>query len=132
MNRKGHAKILAVDDEKNFLQLLSHTLQKEGYAVKTALDGQEALKRLEQEQFDVALIDIRMTPIDGLAVLGDIKRRYPYTKVIMITAYPSVETRSLSLQRGAERYLIKPIEIQELKETIREMLSHLDKDYPKD
>ena len=132
MNRKGYAKILAVDDEENFLHLLSHTLQKEGYAVRTATDGQEAMRRLEQEQFDLALIDIRMTPIDGLAVLGDIKKRYPHTKVIMITVYPSVETRSLSLQRGAERYLIKPIEIQELKKTIREMLSHLDKDYPKD
>jgi DNA-binding NtrC family response regulator len=123
MNRKGHAKILAVDDEQNFLQLLSHTLKKEGYAVKTAVDGREALKTLDQEQFDLVLIDIRMAPIDGLAVLGDIKKRYPHIKVIMITAYPSVETRTLSLQKGAERYLIKPIEIQELKQTIRETLS---------
>jgi CheY-like chemotaxis protein len=132
MIQKEPAKILAVDDEENFLQLLSHTLEKDGYAVKTAMNGQEAMKRVEQEQFDLALLDVRMAPMDGLAVLGDIKRRSPHTKVIMITAYPSPESRSLSLQKGAEGFLVKPIEIQELKQTIRAMLSHLDIDPAKD
>lgn len=69
MMRKEHPKILAVDDEENFLHLLSHTLQKEGYEVRTALDGPEALRRLEQEEFDLALIDVRMTPMDGLHLI---------------------------------------------------------------
>lgn len=132
MTRKEHTKILAVDDEQNFLYLLSHTLQKEGYEVRTALDGPEALRKLEQEEFDLALIDVRMTPIDGLAVLGDIKKRYPHTKVIMITAYPTGETRRLSLQQGAVQYLTKPIEIQDLKLTIRQALACLDKGLTKD
>ena len=132
MKQKGHAKILAVDDEENFLQLLSHTLEKEGYSVMTARSGQEAMEQVEQERFDLALLDVRMAPMDGLAVLGNIKRRSPHTKVIMITAYPSPESHSLSLQKGAERYLIKPIEIQELKQTIREMLSHLDNAHVKE
>jgi CheY-like chemotaxis protein len=132
MMRKEHPKILAVDDEENFLHLLSHTLQKEGYEVRTALDGPEALRRLEQEEFDLALIDVRMTPMDGLAVLGDIKRQYPHIKVIMITAYPSTETRRLSLQKGAVQYLVKPVDIQDLKQIIRQALSHLDKGHPKD
>jgi DNA-binding response OmpR family regulator len=71
-----------------------------------------------------------MAPINGLAVLEDIKRRYPLMKVIMITAYPSTETQTLSLQRGAYRYLTKPIEIHELKETIRAVLSCVDKGNP--
>lgn len=132
MIRKEHTKILAVDDEENFLHLLSHTLQKEGYEVRTALDGPEALRKLEQEEFDLALIDVRMTPMDGLAVLGDIKKRYPHTKVIMITAYPTGETRRLSLQQGAVQYLTKPIEIQDLKLTIRQALACLDKGLTKD
>ncbi len=132
MIRKKHTKILAVDDEENFLHLLSHTLQKEGYEVRTALDGLEALRKLEQEEFDLALIDVRMTPMDGLAVLGDIKKRYPHTKVIMITAYPTGETRRLSLQQGAVQYLTKPIEIQDLKLTIRQALACLDKGLTKD
>ncbi len=132
MIRKEHTKILAVDDEQNFLHLLSHTLQKEGYEVRTALDGPEALRKLEQEEFDLALIDVRMTPMDGLAVLGDIKKRYPHTKVIMITAYPTGEARRLSLQQGAVQYLTKPIEIQDLKLTIRQTLACLDKGLTKD
>ncbi len=132
MIRKEHTKILAVDDEENFLHLLSHTLQKEGYEVRTALDGLEALRKLEEEEFDLALIDVRMTPMDGLAVLGDIKKRYPHTKVIMITAYPTGETRRLSLQQGAVQYLTKPIEIQDLKLTIRQALACLDKGLTKD
>jgi DNA-binding NtrC family response regulator len=124
------AKILAIDDEENFLQLLIRTLTKEGYEVRTATDGQEALRWLQCERFDLALIDIRMAPINGLAVLEDIKRRYPLMKVIMITAYPSTETQTLSLQRGAYRYLTKPIEIHELKETIRAVLSCVDKGNP--
>jgi len=124
------AKILAIDDEENFLQLLVRTLTKEGYEVRTATDGQEALRWLQCERFDLALIDIRMAPINGLAVLEDIKRRYPLMKVIMITAYPSTETQTLSLQRGAYRYLTKPIVIHELKETIRAVLSYVDKGNP--
>lgn len=127
-----NVKILAVDDEEHFLELLLRTLGKEGYEVRTAVDGREALRWLKREEFEVALVDLRMTPIDGLAVLENIKKRYPSIKVIMLTAYPSVETRTLSFQRGAERYLIKPIEIQELKQAIRETLSQLDKGHPKD
>ena len=126
MSRIERAKILVVDDEENFLRLLTHTLKKDGYEVKTAADGQEALRLLEREKFDLALIDIRMTPMDGLAVLGGIKRQHPQTKVIMITAYPSAETRMLSFEKGAYRYLIKPIEIHELKEAIRAALSNID------
>ena len=96
MSRIERAKILVVDDEENFLRLLTHTLKKDGYEVKTAADGQEALRLLEHEKFDLALIDLRMTPMDGLAVLGGIKRQSPHTEVIMITAYPSAETRMLS------------------------------------
>jgi DNA-binding NtrC family response regulator len=132
MIKKDHVKILAIDDEENFLHLLSHTLQKEGYEVRTASDGPEALRRLDQEEFDLALIDVRMAPMDGLAVLGDIKKRYPNTKVIMITAYPTNETRRLSLQQGAVQYLTKPIEIQDLKRTIRQALACLDRSLPKD
>jgi ATP-dependent Lon protease len=132
MGKKGYAKILAVDDEENFLRLLSHTLQKEGYEVRTASDGPEALRKFEHERFDLALIDVRMTPMDGLTVLEDIKKRYPHTKVIMITAYPTNETRRLSLQQGAVQYLTKPIEIQDLKLSIRQALACLDKGQAKE
>ena len=130
MNRVERAEVLAVDDEENFLRLVTHTLKKDGYEVRTAGDGQEALSLIEREEFDLALIDIRMTAMDGLAVLGGIKRQYPDTEVIMIRAYPLAETRMFSFEKGAYRYLIKPIEIHELKETIRAALSNVDKCKP--
>jgi DNA-binding NtrC family response regulator len=124
------ARILAVDDDENFLQLLIRTLQKEGYEVRTAAGGEEALGWLERECFDLALVDLRMNPVDGLVLLGEIKNLYPHMQVIMMTAYPSRESRILSVQRGACRYLVKPIELAELKEAIRTALSHLEKGKP--
>jgi DNA-binding response OmpR family regulator len=126
----GRGKILVVDDEENFLRLLKQILEKEGYEVRTAADGQEALQWIERETFDLALIDIRMNPVDGLVLLGTIKDEHPQLKVIMMTAYPSPPspaTRRLSLERGSSGYLVKPIEVQELKETIRAILSEFDK-----
>lgn len=115
----GYPRILVIDDEENFLSLVSKVLGKEGYEVKTAADATQALKRLEEEPFDLALLDIRMRPIDGLTLLGQIKSRRPHVKVIMITAYPEDQTRTVALLKGAIAYLVKPIDIDDLKETIR-------------
>ncbi|MBI3610801.1 MAG: response regulator [Nitrospirae bacterium] len=115
----GYPKILVIDNEENFLGLLSKIFGKEGYEVKTAADGTQALERLEEGPFDLALVDIRMAPIDGLSILDRIKKRHPYTKVIMITANPTDETRMFASLRGATAYLVKPIDINELKETVR-------------
>ncbi len=127
MNRQ---RILIVDDEENFLRLMTRTLTKEGYEVKTALDVQEALQCLEEERFDLAVIDIVLVSQNGLVILDEIKRRYSHTKVIMITAYPTDETRVISSEKGVSAYLTKPIDIKELKEVIRIVLPDLDKRIP--
>jgi DNA-binding NtrC family response regulator len=119
------AKILVADDEENFLRLALRTLKKEGYDVRTAKDGKKALKCVESEPFDLALLDLQMPGIDGLTTLKEIKRRYPHLKVIMITAYPSPGTQSESRRAGACDYLIKPVDIFELKAAIRRALSSL-------
>ncbi|HEY5594887.1 MAG TPA: response regulator [Nitrospiria bacterium] len=115
----GYPRILVIDDEENFLSLVSKVLGKEGYEVRTAVDTTEALKRLEEEPFDLALLDIRMHPIDGLTLLGQIKIRRPHLKVIMVTAYPADQTRTIALLKGAIAYLVKPLDINDLKETVR-------------
>ncbi len=120
------AKILAVDDEENFLYLMTRVLIKEGYEVKTVPNGQEALEKMKKEAFDIALLDIRMPFVDGLSVLRNIKQLYPAMKVIIITAYPSKDTRMLSLEEGAYSYLVKPVDIDDLKHIIRGALSLLD------
>jgi DNA-binding NtrC family response regulator len=115
--------ILAVDDERNLLELLITVLGKRGFKVKTALNGIEALKLLDQESFQLALLDLKMGPVNGVQLLKEIKDRRPVIKVIMMTAYPTNETRSEASINGASAYLTKPVDIQKLVDTINS-LSH--------
>lgn len=110
--------ILAVDDEQNLLELLMTVLGKRGFKVKTALNGIEALKLLDQESFELALLDLKMSPVNGVQLLKEIKDRRPLTKVIMMTAYPTNETRAEASVNGASAYLTKPVDIQKLVDTI--------------
>jgi DNA-binding NtrC family response regulator len=114
--------ILAVDDEQNFLTLLNMVLTKKGFEVQTALNGEEALKLLQHDYFDLALIDIRMGPVDGLSLLEELKQRLPGIKIIMMTAYPTVDTRIAAFQKGALAYFTKPVDLQKLLDTVRGLL----------
>ena len=115
-------KILVVDDEEHFLSLMEVTLRREGYEIATALDGRPALSLLDEEPFDLFLIDIRMAPMDGLTLLDEIKRRYPITKAIMITVVSDPAIRRQALQKGASAYLVKPVDLNDLKDTVRNVL----------
>ena len=110
--------VLVVDDEQNFVTLLDWFLSKRGYEVRTALNGDEALDLVEQTSPDLALLDIRMGPGSGLSLLGEIKQRRPEIAVIMMTAYPTSESRSQAFGKGAFAYLTKPVDLQELLNTI--------------
>jgi DNA-binding NtrC family response regulator len=113
--------ILAVDDEQNLLELLITVLGKRGFQVKTALNGIEALRLLDQESFQLALLDLKMGPVNGVQLLKEIKDRRPVIKVIMMTAYPTNETRSQASANGASAYLTKPVDIQKLVDTINSL-----------
>jgi DNA-binding NtrC family response regulator len=113
--------ILAVDDEQNLLELLITVLGKRGFKVKTALNGIEALRLLDQESFQLALLDLKMGPVNGVQLLKEIKDRRPVIKVIMMTAYPTNETRSQASDNGASAYLTKPVDIQKLVDTINSL-----------
>jgi len=114
--------ILVVDDERNFLELLIRVLGKKGFEVKTALSGDEALKLVDQLSFDLALLDIRMAPMNGIQLLQKIKERQPLIKAVMMTAYPTSETRVQATDRGASAYLTKPFEPNELIKTLNTLL----------
>jgi DNA-binding NtrC family response regulator len=113
--------VLIVDDEENLLVLLHRVLGKVGYDVTTASNSQQALELIEKHDFPFAILDIRMFPIDGVALLSEIKKRSPATKVIMITAYPTADSRSECFRRGAATYLTKPLDTQELKKTLENL-----------
>lgn len=115
--------VLIVDDEDNLLVLLDRILSKEGYRVKTANNAYEALEFVDHETFGAAILDIKMYPIDGVSLLAEIKKRSPSTAVIMVTAYPTIDTRNDCMKYGAAKYLTKPLEIQELKTAVRGLIA---------
>jgi DNA-binding response OmpR family regulator len=119
----NNAQILVIDDEENLRRLFFQTLRKTGYQVSTAENGEKAFHLLQHETFDLALIDMKMFPMDGFSILEKVKKEYPWMKVIMITAYSTPDIQARFLQLGADRCLIKPIEISDLKETIQSILS---------
>jgi DNA-binding NtrC family response regulator len=114
--------VLVVDDEENLLVLLDRILSKEGYKVNTAFNSYQALDLIEKCGFRLAILDIKMFPLDGVALLSEIKNRSPSTQVIMITAYPTVDTRNECLRMGATSYLTKPLDIQQFKSVVRTVL----------
>jgi DNA-binding NtrC family response regulator len=113
--------ILVVDDEQNFLELLIRILGKRGFDVTTALNGPEALRLLEEDSFILALLDIRMGPMNGIQLLEEIKGRKPGIKAIMMTAYPTTETRMQAFEKGASAYLTKPVDLKELVDTMNSL-----------
>ena len=115
--------VLIVDDEENLLVLLDRILSKEGYQVKTANNAYQAHDFVDHESFRAAILDIKMYPIDGVALLAEIKKRSPDTQVIMVTGYPTADTRNDCMKYGAADYLTKPLEIQELKSVLRGLLN---------
>jgi DNA-binding NtrC family response regulator len=116
--------VLVVDDEENLLVLLDEILSKEGYQVKTANSAYKALDFVGQSDFRVAILDIKMYPIDGVALLAEIKKRSPSTQVIMMTGFLTRETQNACMKYGATDYFTKPLDIQKLKSVLRGLLTH--------
>jgi two-component system, NtrC family, response regulator PilR len=114
--------ILVVDDEKSMREFLEIMLQKDGYEVTCADSGEEALKAIRREKFDLLITDIRMKPIDGLEVLRQCKAISPGTAVIIISAYASAETAVVAMKEGAYDYLPKPFKIDEMRTAITNAL----------
>ena len=118
------ARILVVDDEESHRIMLRAVLQEEGYQVAEAADGPDAIRAVEQEPFDLILLDIRMTTMDGIETLTEIRKVSPFVPVLMMTAYASVKTAVEALKAGAFEYLTKPLDIEELKILMEKALEH--------
>src|SRR4030043_498394 len=115
-------KILVADDEQSMREFLDIMLKKEGYKVSLASNGEEVGKLVENDLFDLVLLDIRMPKMDGIAVIKKIKATSPETIVIMITAYASADTAIKAMKEGAYVYVTKPFKIEEIKLIIKNAL----------
>ncbi|NTV13487.1 MAG: endopeptidase La [Desulfobulbaceae bacterium] len=116
-------KVLVVDDEKIARRNLEHVLSQENYLVKVAADGQEALRRLAAEPFDVVVTDYKMEKVDGLAVLEGVKALNPATIVIMVSGHATLPTAVQAMRQGTYHVLAKPLKLEELRLTVREALA---------
>jgi two-component system response regulator PilR (NtrC family) len=115
-------KILVADDEQSMREFLDIMLKKEGYKVSLASNGEEVIKVVENDLFDLILLDIRMPKLDGISALKKIKANSPETIVIMITAYASADTAIKAMKEGAYDYITKPFKVEEIKLIIKNAL----------
>ncbi len=107
-------RILIVDDEQNVRQLLSKVLKKQGYEVYTACDGTEGLEFIKQTVVDIVISDIRMPNMDGIEFLHKVKETDPGIGFILITAFATAETAIEALRSGAQDYVTKPFDINDI------------------
>jgi DNA-binding response OmpR family regulator len=115
----ANARILVVDDEMPIRYSMQRTLTRDGYQVTAVESGEEALRHLAIQPFDLALIDLRLKGMDGLELLAELRKCCPATIVIMLTAHASLETAVQALRQGAHDYLFKPCATVELRESVR-------------
>ncbi len=116
------SQVLVVDDEEIARTNLEYILRKEGHQVSTAANGLEALDKVKAQEFDVILTDLKMEKMDGIQLLESVKQLAPHTEIIMVTGYATVSSAVDALKKGAAHYLSKPIKLDELRATVREII----------
>lgn len=110
--------IILIDDERDFIETMEKRFRFRKIPVTAAHSGQEALDILSREEFDVAILDVRMPGMDGLDTLKEIKKRHPRLEVIMLTGHGSVESGAKGMALGAYDYVLKPVDFAELLEKV--------------
>ncbi len=118
------ANILVVDDERSIRDSLKMILLEEGYDVTVASDGKEAIRQLEEKDFDIMITDLKMPEIGGMQLTKHTLHTYPQTSVIIITAYGSLETAIEALRLGAYDYILKPFDFDDVLLKIQRLIKH--------
>ncbi|MBW2051712.1 MAG: response regulator [Deltaproteobacteria bacterium] len=119
-NQPNHIKLLLVDDEEDYVYVLTNRLQKRKIEVTKAYSGSEAIQVLRKQDFDVAVLDLKMEDMDGIEVLKIFKKMYPEMAVIMLTGHGSEQAALEGIKFGAFDYLTKPCELDELVKKIKD------------
>ncbi len=119
-NQAGKIKLLLVDDEKGFADVIAKRMSKRDIDVTKAYSGTEALQAIRKADFDVAVLDLKMEDMDGIEILKIFKKMDPDLAVIMLTGHGSEEAAKNGIKFGAFDYLTKPCDLEELLAKIRE------------
>ncbi len=120
MDKHLAAKVLLVDDEKEFVELLSKRLETRGVRAVAVTSGEQAVAMAEKQNFDVAVLDLSMPGIDGIETLKRIKEKKPDIEVLMLSGHATVKSGIDAMKYGADDFLQKPVEINELLDKINQ------------
>ena len=115
-------RVLVVDDDESIRKTLAAILEEEGYRVDTAPNGRGAIRKSKSRFYNLALIDIRLPDMEGTTLLTKMPDTTPQTRKIIITGYPSLQNAIEALNKGAHAYVVKPFDVTEVLQTIREQL----------
>lgn len=114
--------ILIVDDQTGIRLLLNEVFKKEGFITLMAANGREALKKAEETQPDVVLLDMKMPGMDGIEILKNLKKLRQEIQVIMMTAYGELDLIEESIDNGAASYFTKPFDVFEIRDAVKQLL----------
>ena len=117
-------RLLLVDDEEGFVNVLTKRMAKRNINVTVALSGTEGIQALRKNDFDVAVLDLKMEDMDGIEVLKIFKKMYPEMAVIMLTGHGSEQAAKEGMEYGAFDYLTKPCQLEDLIEKINESVKN--------
>ena len=115
--------ILLVDDDKDILELFQMTLLEDGYSVETAVSGMEALSKVKENKYDVAVLDVVLPDVQGDKLALEIKRHCDSVNIIFITGYANMVDCINSLPIGVSDILLKPITVEELQQAVKDAIN---------
>jgi DNA-binding NtrC family response regulator len=115
-------RVLVVDDDETIRTTMKAILQDEGYIVDLAATGKEAIQKTQEKSYNVALLDIRLPDMEGVELLKLLKDGVPRTRKIMVTGYPSMQNAISALNKNADAYLLKPVDVEKLLNTVKQQL----------
>ncbi len=116
------ARILIVDDDENIRKTMKAILEDEDYSVDVATNGKEAIEMSNEKIYNLALLDIRLPDMEGIDLLRLLKEYVPRTRKIMVTGYPTIQNAMTAINKNADAYLLKPVDIEKLLEVVKEQL----------
>lgn len=116
------SKILIVDDEQSYRQLLTLVFQEEGHSVRTGMNGRQALELIAEEPAEIIISDVKMPDMDGIQLLRSLRETQPQIGVVLMTAFASVDTAREAFKLGADDFIQKPFDVEELKLIVRKTL----------
>lgn len=114
--------IMVLDDVEDAGAMIKRILERKGHVVSVFTEEQEALDYAQNQEMDIAILDIKLKKMNGVEVLKHIKKARPDIDVLMLTGYPTLETAKEAMGSGAKEYLVKPIDKNELEEKIQSIL----------